>query len=470
VRLTRTPHVPNDRPPTGIIAKMASVQRRALISIAGAMRTTATSVLEAHLNVLPLDLHLDVIRHRATVRLATLPPAHPIHHALRDARESSRNDHVPALSALARRYRINLDLLEDVDVVRQHPAWNAPFKIHIPPDQEDAVVVDSIHAATDDVIVYSDGSAHDGHVGAAAHLVRRDGTTRSLQRYLGRDMHYTVHAAEGVGIVLAAHLIRMETQGIRRASIGVDNQAVILGCRRYRHGRGQWAVDLFREKIVELKKLVDVDLTIRWTPGHIGIDGNEAADELAKAAADGPANSSPPNDLPPELRGPIPRSAAAVVQALTARTKARAVKRWRQSKQYARVRLIDKTLPSNAYLKLVKHMTRRQSSLLIRLRTGHAPLNRHLWSIKAVESPGCNACGRDEEETVRHFLVSCPAHERARAVLRNKIGAWNASNISTLLTQRKFLRPLFKFVDTTGRFRGLLGTISGDYLNFTIYD
>jgi serine/threonine protein kinase len=121
-------------------------------------------------------------------------------------------------------------------------------------------------------------------------------------------------------------------------------------------------------------------------------------------------------------------------------------------------------------LKLVKHMTRRQSSLLIRLRTGHAPLNRHLWSIKAAESPGCNACGRDEEETVRHFLVSCPAHEQARAVLRNKIGARNASNISTLLTQRKFLKPLFKFVDTTGRFRGLLGTISGDYLNFTIYD
>jgi hypothetical protein len=108
--------------------------------------------------------------------------------------------------------------------------------------------------------------------------------------------------------------------------------------------------------------------------------------------------------------------------------------------------------------------------MLIRLRTGRAPLNRHLWSIKIADTPGCPACGRDEEETVRHFLLSCPAHERARIVLRNKIGARNAGNIAMLLTERKFLKPLFKFVDSTGRFRNLLGTISGDALNHTIYD
>jgi ribonuclease HI len=354
--------------------------------------------------------------------------------------------------------------------VRQHPAWTPPFKVHILPDRNDAVVVDTIHAATEDATVYSDGSAHNRHVGAAAYLVRSNGTTRSLQLYLGHNLHYTVHAAKGVGIVLAAHLIQTEARAPHRVSIGVDNQAIILGCRRYRHGRGQWAVDLFREKITKLQQTSTSSITVRWTPGHIGINGNEEADVLAKAAADGPGNSSPLADLPPELREQIPRSAAAVTQAFNKRTKARALKRWRQSKQYARIHCIDKTLPSNTYLKLAKHLTRRQTSLLIRLRTGHSPLNQHLWSIKVADSPGCDACGRYEEETTRHFLLSCPAHERARAELRSRIGARNASNIPTLLTQRKLLRPLFKFVNTTQRFCDLLGTITTDWLNRITYD
>jgi hypothetical protein len=98
------------------------------------------------------------------------------------------------------------------------------------------------------------------------------------------------------------------------------------------------------------------------------------------------------------------------------------------------------------------------------------PLNKRLWNIKVAESPGCSSRGRKDEETVRHFLLTCPTHEKARAALRAKIGARNATNIAHLLTKRKFLKPLFRFVDQTGRFRDHLGTISGNALNRTIYD
>jgi hypothetical protein len=118
-----------------------------------------------------------------------------------------------------------------------------------------------------------------------------------------------------------------------------------------------------------------------------------------------------------------------------------------------KIRIIDKTLLLNAYLELVKHMTHQQSSLLIQLRTGNlnSPLNGHLWNIKVVDSLSCTTCGRDEDETVRHFLVLCPAHENARMAARNtRVGASNASNIPLLRTHCKFLKPLFKFVDSTG--------------------
>jgi hypothetical protein len=226
-------HVPRDRAPGGFMAKLGSIQCRVLICIAGSMRTTAMSVLKAHLNIMPVDLHLDVVRHRALVCIATLPPTHPTHDALLNAQSTMRKTHVSTLTALACQYRVNPDLLKTVNVVCQHPAWKPLFDVHIHPDCKDAVVVNNLHAAMDDIVIYLDGSAHDSHIGAAAHLVRRNGTTRELKLYLGRNMHYTVHAAEGVGIILVAHLIRMEPNAPHRVSIGVDNQAVIMGCQRY---------------------------------------------------------------------------------------------------------------------------------------------------------------------------------------------------------------------------------------------
>jgi ribonuclease HI len=50
----------------------------------------------------------------------------------------------------------------------------------------------------------------------------------------------------------------------------------------------------------------DMDLVIRWTPGHINIKGNEEADKEAKAAAK--HGSSPNQKLPAQLRGTLPRS------------------------------------------------------------------------------------------------------------------------------------------------------------------
>ncbi|OAX32906.1 hypothetical protein K503DRAFT_651940, partial [Rhizopogon vinicolor AM-OR11-026] len=43
-------------------------------------------------------------------------------------------------------------------------------------------------------------------------------------------------------------------------------------------------------------------------------------------------------------------------------------------------------------------------SLLFQLRTGHAPLNKHLHCIAKVPNPACQHCYL-REETVRHFLI-----------------------------------------------------------------
>jgi hypothetical protein len=166
----------------------------------------------------------------------------------------------------------------------------------------------------------------------------------------------------------------------------------------------------------------------------------------------------------------IPCSIAAIQQAFATRTNERAVKRLKRSPRYTRLRPIDNTLPSKAYLQLMKFMTRRLSSLIVRLRAGHAPLNKHLFDIKVSENTGCEACRNREDESVRYYLLSCPAYEPARRTLRHTIGTRNASNIAFLLGKQKALRALFIYMDQTKRFKNLLGTVSGNELNEIIYD
>ena len=53
-----------------------------------------------------------------------------------------------------------------------------------------------------------------------------------------------------------------------------------------------------------------MDLLVRWTPGHIDIEGNEEADKEAKAAAQ--YGSSPNQNLPAPLWKTLPQSKSAV--------------------------------------------------------------------------------------------------------------------------------------------------------------
>jgi hypothetical protein len=63
-------------------------------------------------------------------------------------------------------------------------------------------------------------------------------------------------------------------------------------------------------------------------------------------------------------------------------------------------------------------------------------------------------------ETVRHYLIDCPAHERARRrTLQKKLGIRKAGSIPYLLSNRKATEALMAYADETGRFTEALGTL-----------
>jgi hypothetical protein len=79
--------------------------------------------------------------------------------------------------------------------------------------------------------------------------------------------------------------------------------------------------------------------------------------------------------------------------------------------------------------------------------------------MHAVESPECEACGMESEETTRHYLLDCPAHERARRTLQRALGHRKAGSIPFLLSNADATKPLMEYADATGRFAEWLGTL-----------
>jgi zinc-binding in reverse transcriptase len=100
----------------------------------------------------------------------------------------------------------------------------------------------------------------------------------------------------------------------------------------------------------------------------------------------------------------------------------------------------DPTTPSDKFIKLTTKLPKKLSTILTQLRTGHAPLAKHLHRIKKADSPICPACLQNSE-TIQHFMLHCPAHQEARQRLRNNTGGRDI-NIAKLFTSPKLLRAL----------------------------
>ena len=278
--------------------------------------------------------------------------------------------------------------------------------------------------------VYTDGSDIDGGVGAAAILFRDGRRRRTLRAYLGESTRHTVYEAELVGILLAAHLLREEGCS-QEVEIGIDNQAAMEALNLNKPAPSHYLVDEAQKLLKKLKrKHTTAKLLIQWIPGHMGIEGKELVDTEAKRAAAG--DTSPLHTLPAMLRKPLPISASAARRTLDETNIHAAAAHLAGLKRYPRLRSIDASVPSSQFRKLTANLTRKQASLLVQLRTGHAPLNQHLARMGVAESP------------------TCPAYATQRRLLYAELTR-DAYSISRLLAHPKAMGPLFRFIIATRR-------------------
>jgi ribonuclease HI len=441
----------------GVVRKLTSVQRLATIAITGAMRTTASDTLEAHANVQPIELLLAGVCFRAASRMMTLPKQHPLYRPVRVCARRLVKKHPSPIHQLTHRFGLNPATFENINPFAVAPDAPTLYSTEVADSREESKEADD--SSEVDAKIYTDGSGIDGYAGAAAVLYKRGRRVAALRYRLGSLATHTTYEAEAIGVVLALQLLGRE-RSIKSATILLDNQGVIQAVSNIRPRPAQYIlghVHHLANKTAMPSRRRRTALRIAWISGHDNVAGNEEADSEARKAAAG--ENSQVSTLPAFLTAEaLPCSLAAARQAFRTGMRHTWRGRWERSPRYARTAKIDDSLPSSTYLSHTANFTRAQHSLITQLRTGHAPLNKHLHRIKKAPSPVCPACHR-ADETTHHFLFDCRAHEHARYGLRRKLGR-KATSIKELLGKPDSMVALLRYVAATERLKGTFGDVS----------
>jgi hypothetical protein len=114
----------------GFTTKMAQIQRMATLHATGAMCMTATDVLDTHADILPFQLLLNKVCHRAAICLATLPGPHPLNTHVHRAARYVRKNRSP-LHDLLHAFEIKLKEFKKIQPIRKGPWWEPEFEVRM---------------------------------------------------------------------------------------------------------------------------------------------------------------------------------------------------------------------------------------------------------------------------------------------------------------------------------------------------
>ena len=180
----------------------------ATTAITGALRTSASDVMEAHANLLPIELTMDRVCHWAALRLAALPESHPLFKPVRQSARRFLKRHRSPLHHLFHAFNVLPQDCETIMPLTCPPNEVSALQLQVADTWEESREEDEGDKA--DVQVYSDGSGIEGMASASVVLFRDGQEIQSLRYQLGLLTRHTTYEAEVVGVLLVAELICKE--------------------------------------------------------------------------------------------------------------------------------------------------------------------------------------------------------------------------------------------------------------------
>jgi len=267
-----------------------SVYRQALLWATGGLRTVKHTTLLMEAGMLPLDMMIEQETRRRWVKWCSFDDMHPISTITTanilnrpPARTCRTLVHFMG-SRLTRTGGRDRNNNEVIPLYGKTP-WGRDLVrdgiVYWPAGDREAIANEFptiIEQHSDRVQIYTDGSKSDDKVGAA--WIQYDGRVRKTgaSAKFRFQPHVGIYQAEAQAILLALDWIKRRLN--IRAIIFSDSLSNLKAITSPATCKGE------QLHIYQLLVELDGRALLHWVPGHHGIPGNEAADELAKAASE----------------------------------------------------------------------------------------------------------------------------------------------------------------------------------------
>lgn len=399
-------------------------QYKALRVVLGVLPSTPTNIILDLAKEPSINLRAEHLTQRYLARCrASLRNPIP---AKLQAFENSRSHKTPkyCLSLLHRTWLEEKDNLNTISREDQLPCYSFPLPaqllfIEVDLEPGKAVLEDPIknpHKFTEFIErkwpnwthIYTDGSkdAENKNVGLSFYIP-------SLKKGFGYKIKefYNIFEAESLAIL----------QALRYAKDNFHNNILVCSdsqsaLRALGHPEVSTKTHLFT---LEIKSIISrlrqqgVDVVFVWTPAHIGIDGNERADELAKLAS---VKGKPLNlkDYHHNMyKHPSDKSVVREEEIGKIQFTEKGV-------DYDKLR--DKKSKIPWFLEIP--LSRRAITTVNRIRSGHFVTNSYLFKIKKKDSAMCQ-CGFHHQD-LQHLFQDCPGMEPHSRALKDLLACRGA--------------------------------------------